>query len=82
MPRAVVRAHERQAELLNPLASERQADQAARMARHEVDCVGRGELRRHDKVAFVFPAFVVNQDEHPAIAGFLDQFFRAGQVVR
>ena len=74
VPRAVVRAHQRQAELLDALAGHREADQAARVARHEVDRVGRGELRRHDEIAFVLPVLVIDQDEHAAVARFLDQF--------
>ena len=73
VPRAVVRAHQRQAELLDALAGQRQADQAARVAGHEVDRVGRGELRRDDQVALVLPVLVVDQDEHAAVARFLDQ---------
>ena len=82
MPRAVMRAHQWQPELLHALAGKRKADQAARMARHEVDRVGGGELRRHDEIAFVLPVLVVDQDEHPAIARLLDQLLGARQVMR
>ncbi len=76
VPRAVLRRHQRQGELFAALAGQRQADQAARVAGHEVDRVRRGELRGDDKVAFVLAVLVIDQDEHAAVAGFLDQFRR------
>ena len=80
--RAVVAAHQRQAELLDAVAGQRQADQAARVAGHEVDRVGRGELRGDDQVAFVLAVLVIDQDEHAAVARFLDQFLGGGEVLR
>jgi hypothetical protein len=53
-------------------AGERQADQAAPVGGHEVDRIGRHHLRGDDQVAFVLAVLVVDQDEHPAVAGFLD----------
>ena len=79
---AVVPAHQAEAQLLDALAGQRQADQAAGVAGHEVDRIRRGELRGDDQVALVFPVLVVDQDEHPAVARFLDQFLDAGQVLR
>ena len=76
--RAVVLRHQRQAELLDPLAGQRQADQAARVLGHEVDRFGRGALRRDDEVALVLAVLVVDQDEHPALAGFLDDVLGRG----
>ena len=52
------------------------------MTGHEVDRVGRGELRGDDEVALVFAVLVIDQDEHPAVAGFLDQFLGGGEVLR
>ena len=72
MARAVVLGHQRQAKLLDPLARQRQADQATRMLGHEVDRFGRGALRGNYEVALVFAVLVIDQDEHPALAGFLD----------
>ena len=74
VPRAVVRAHQRQAELFDALAGHRQADQAAGVTRHEVDRIRRGELRRNDQIALVLPVLVIDQDEHAAVARLLDQF--------
>jgi hypothetical protein len=42
---------------------------------HEIYDIGRRHLRRDDKIALVFAVFVIDQNEHPAIAGVLDQFF-------
>ena len=72
MPRTVVLRHQREAELLDPLAGQRQANQAARVLGHEVDGLGRRPLRGNDEVALVLAILVVDQDEHPALAGFLD----------
>ena len=82
VPRAVVRAHQRQAELLDALPGHRQADQAARVTRHEVDRIRRGELRRNDEIALVLPVLVIDQDEHAAVARFLDQLIGGGEVLR
>ena len=68
--------------LLDTLAGQRQADQAAGVTGHEVDRVGRGELRRDDEVALVLAVLVVDQDEHAAVARFLDQFLGGGEVLR
>jgi hypothetical protein len=41
---------------------------------HEVDGFRRRQLRRNDEVALVLPLFVIDQDDHPAVAKFLDSF--------
>src|SRR5437588_11445461 len=51
--RLVLRGHQVQAELIAALRRERQADEPARLARHEVDRLGRGELAGHHEVALV-----------------------------
>ena len=58
----VVRHHQRQLELVEPLAFERQADHAAGVADHERDRLGRHLLRRHDEVALVLTVGVVDHD--------------------
>src|SRR6185437_12513802 len=50
--------------------------------RHEVDRVRRGHLRRDDQVAFIFPAFVVDENEHAAVARFVDDRFGPDQHFR
>jgi hypothetical protein len=79
---AVVPAHEGEAKLLDALAGQGEADQAAGVAGHEVDRVGGGELRGDHQVAFVFAILVIDQDEHAAVAGLLDQLVDAGEVLR
>ena len=37
--------------------------------------LGRHPLRRHGEIAFVFPVFVVHQDDHLALADVLYSFF-------
>jgi len=58
--------HEREIELAAALLGQRQADQPAPVLGHEVDRVGRDELRCHDQIALVFPVFFVDQDDHLA----------------
>ena len=56
--------HERQPQLRAALARQRQADQPAAVARHEVDVRGRHALRGHDQVALVLAILVVHDDDH------------------
>src|SRR6185436_21098667 len=55
------------------------------MLGHEIDLLGRRELRRNDQVAFVLPVLGVDQDVHAAIACLLDDLLnrrdRVGKVV-
>ena len=68
----VVLRHQRQAQLLDALARQRQADQAAAVLGHEIDRLGRRHLRRDDEIALVLAVLVVDQDEHAAVARLLD----------
>jgi hypothetical protein len=61
---AVARHHGRQLEALAALARERQADQAAAEAGHEVDGLGRDVVGGQHQVAFVLAVFFVHQDDH------------------
>jgi hypothetical protein len=81
VPGAVLLAHQRQAKLFHPVLGQGEADQAARVPRHEVDRVRRRELRGDHEIAFVFTVLVIYQDEHAAVAGFLDQFLGRGQIL-
>ena len=79
MLRAVDPRHRLQAELVDPLLAQRQADQAAAVPGHEVDRVGRRHLRRNDQVALILPVVVVDQDEHPPVARLVDDRLGADQ---
>src|SRR4029077_15984728 len=68
----VARRHQRQAQLMDPLAGQRQTDKPAAMLGHEIDRLGRGHLGRDDEIALVFAGLVVHQDEHAAIARLFD----------
>src|SRR5690606_1322802 len=58
--------HQRQAQLLAPLARQRQADQTSRVARHEIDVL-RANLRRgHHEIALVLAILVVEDHDHLA----------------
>ena len=75
-PGAVGPAHRLQAELVDPLLGERQADQAAAVLGHEVDRVGRRHLGGDDEIALILPVLVVDQDEHAAVARLVDDLPR------
>ncbi len=64
--------HQRQAQLLAALARQREADQAAAVARHEVDVLGAHLGGGHDEVAFVLAVLVVHDHDHPALPQVLE----------
>ncbi len=78
----VLVGHGRDAERSESLTRQRHADEAAAVARHEVDGLGRDLLGGHDEVAFVLAVLVVDHDEHAACAnlgdGLLDRRRTAG----
>ena len=49
------------------------------MTGHEVDRFGRRHLSRDDQVAFILAIVVVDEDEHPAVARFVDDRFGSDQ---
>ena len=61
--------HGRQVELVAALFGQRQADQPAPEAGHEVDRLGSHLLGGDREVALVLAVLVVHQDDHPAAAG-------------
>ena len=63
--------HQRQAQRLDPLPGQREADQAAAVLGHEVDRRGIAVLGWDHQIALVLAALVVHQDEHAAAAGVL-----------
>ena len=65
--------HQRQAELLDPLARSApgRSGRAPCLAMKLI-ASGVAHLRRDDEVALVLAVLVVDQDEHPAVAGVLD----------
>ena len=76
---AVGAGHRLEAELVGALLGQREADQAAAVAGHEVDRVGRRHLRRDDEVALILAVFVVDEDEHAAVARLVDDRLGADQ---
>ena len=67
--------HQRDLELVEPLAGHRQADQAAAVLGHEVDRLGRHLLGGHRQIAFVLAILVVDDDDHLAAADRRDGVF-------
>ena len=70
--RLVVVGHRAQPHLVGALLGEAQADEPARMRRHEVDRLRRRELRGDRQVALVLAAGIVDHDDHPALADLRD----------
>ena len=58
----------------------RHADQSARILGHEVDRIGRHELRRHRQVAFVLALLVIDDDHEAAVAKVIDRFVDGRQA--
>ena len=77
--RLVLGRHQVEAQLIAALGREREADQPAPLARHEVDRVGRRELGRDRQVALVLAVLVVADDHHPARADVLDRLLDRGE---
>ena len=73
--RLVLGRHQVEPELVAALRRQRQADQPAAVGRHEVDRLGRDELRRHREVALVLAVLVVADHDHAAGADLLDRLF-------
>ena len=74
MPCSVRAAHQLETELVNARLRHGQTDQPAPVRRHEIDRVGRRHLRRDDQIAFILAILVIDQNIHPTIARFLDNF--------
>jgi len=77
--RAVVAHHQRQAELAAARLGQRQADQAAAVLGHEVDRLGRDVFGGQHEVALVLAVFLVDQDDHAAVADVGDDVLDGGK---
>ena len=75
----VVAHHRAQAELRGTSLVECEADQPARLARHEVDVFRPHALRGHDQVAFVLAILVVEHDDHAPGTQFVEHFGNGGE---
>ena len=69
--------HERQPQLAAAFGGQRQADEAAPEARHEVDVLRAHFLRGHDEVAFVLAILVVHDHHHAPGGDVGEDFFDA-----
>jgi hypothetical protein len=69
----LVADHQRDAQRVEPLAGHGQADQAAAVAGHEVDDVGRHLLRRDREIPFVLAVLVVHDHDHAPVADVRDR---------
>src|SRR5262249_39419960 len=80
--RLVAIGHLTQPELVAALLGQRQADETARVSGHEVDRLGRRELRRDRQVAFVLAIRGVDDDDELALADVLDGVLDRGEDAR
>ncbi|MCY1431480.1 hypothetical protein D9M71_474500 [compost metagenome] len=74
---AVARHHLLQAQAFAVFVGQGQADQATGFTGHEADCLGCAAVGGQQQVAFVFPVFIVDQQDHFAEAVIFDDFFDA-----
>src|SRR5690606_20937642 len=65
------------AQLLEALGGEGDADEAPGVRDHEVDVPRLDLFRGHHQVALVLPVLVVHHDDHPALPDLLDGLFDA-----
>ena len=70
--RVVAVDHELELEFVTTVFDEGRANQAASLDRHEVDHLGRGEPRCSHEIAFVFPVFIVHDDDHLSLPDVFD----------
>ena len=75
----VVLGHHAQPELVAALAGEAGADQPAAVRRHEVDRLGRAELRGDREVALVLAILVVDHDHEAPGADVIQRTFDGGE---
>ena len=67
--------HQRQLQKFTTIPGKRQADQAARIGRHEIYVFCAHALGGNDQIAFVFAVFIIHQYHHLALANIVDDFF-------
>jgi hypothetical protein len=72
--RGVVADHGLEAQLARALLGQRDANQPARLAHHEVDVLGAHLFGGHDQVALVLAVFVVEDHHHAASADIVEDF--------
>jgi len=74
----VLRGHHRQGQRVAALLGQRQANQAARMADHEIDRFRCDEVGGKHQVAFVFTVLFVDENDHAPCAQLGNDFLGAG----
>jgi hypothetical protein len=81
VPAGILGAHQRQAQRVDPLARQRQADQPAAVHRHEIHRLRGGHLRRDHQIALVLAVLVIDKDEHAPVARILNDLLDRGDRV-
>ena len=70
--KTLVSASTLDADVRSEVIGQSKTDQPAPVGRHEVDRLGRGHLGGDHKVTLVLAILVVDKDEHPAVAGIVE----------
>ena len=73
--------HRFEPELVGAVLGHGQADQPAPVAGHEVDRVRGRHLRGDDEIALILAVVVVDEDEHPPVARFVDDRLGPDQYI-
>jgi hypothetical protein len=76
--RTVAGRHHRQFEAIADLLGQGQADEAAGVADHEIDRLGRHVFGGKYEVAFILAVFLVDQNDHAPGAQFVNDFLGGG----
>ena len=79
VPRAVVAAHQVEAQRVDARLGHGEADQPAPVPRHKIDLLRRRHLRRDHQIALVLAILVIHQDEHATVLRLVDDLFGAGE---
>ena len=79
VPAAVVVDHRLKPERVGAVLGQSEADQPAPVPGHEVDRIRSRHLRGDDEVALILAVVVVDEDEHAAVARFVDDRFGADE---
>ena len=72
--RGIVRAHQREPQVVAAFGREGQADEAAAVGGHEIDDFGSDLLGGDGEIAFILAVFVVHHDENAAGANLFNGF--------
>src|SRR5215468_8990308 len=62
-------------QFVEPLSGHWQAYETAPVSGHEINGIGRDLFGRDHEVAFIFPVFIIDDDDHSAFLDLVNGFF-------